>query len=239
MDKYIDFKKIPECKKRVKIDIGLSYNAPFTQIWFENDNKNNDLYVFGFEPNPENYNSILNKNIVRKEGHGKPLINEYINDDYMQLIPVALSDKNGEMDFYCMKKDSGTSSLYRPVDNGYLGDIKEVVKVPVFTLKDFFDIFDWNKFPIIEYIKIDAQGSDFDILKGAGDYLKERVVYITAEAEEFQYHDCKHNNLNNMKDYLEKQNFIFINKHPNTSDPTFINKKFIDLFDKIFIYQEG
>ncbi len=236
MDKYIDFKKIPDNKKRIKIDIGLSYSAPHTQIWLENDNKNNDLYVIGFEPNPENYHSILNKNIVQKEGHAKPLSNEYINDNYTQIIPVALSDKKGEMDFYCMKNDSGTSSLYCPVDNKYLGDIKEVIKIPVFTLKDLFDIFDWEKFPMIEYIKIDAQGADFDILKGAGDYLKERVVYITAEAEDSCYKDCGHNNLNNMKDYLEKQDFIHIN-HPNTFDPTFINKKYIHLCNDIFISQ--
>ena len=223
MDKYIDFKKIPECKKRVKIDIGLSFNAPQTKNWLENDNKNNDLYIIGFEPNPHNYNYILNNNIIQNDGHTK-------------IIPVALSDKNGEMDFYCMKNDSGTSSLYCPVDNGYLGDIKEVVKVPVFTLKDFFDIFDWDKFPIIEYIKIDAQGADFDILKGAGDYLKERVVYITAEPEDSCYIGCSHNNVNNMMDYLEKQDFIYI-KHPNTIDPTFINKKYIHLANDIFIVQ--
>jgi len=238
MDKLVNFDKIPECKKRVKIDIGLSYNAPHTQIWFENDNKNNDLYVFGFEPNPYNCKCLLSKRLILKEVKDNHLNYEYINDDYMQLIPVALSDKNGEMDFYCMRNDSGTSSLYYPIDKK-LGDIKEVVKVPVFTLKNFFDVFDWNKFPIIEYIKIDAQGSDLDILKGAGEYLKERVVYITAEPEASEYDGCSHNNVSNMRDYLEKQNFIYINKHPNANDPTFINKNFIDLYDKIFIYQNG
>lgn len=238
MDKYIDFKKIPNNKKRIKIDIGLSYSAPQTQNWFENDNKNDDLYVIGIEPNPENYNSILNKNIVQREGHGKPLQNEYINNNHIQIIPVALSDKNSEMNFYCMEKDSGTSSLYQPLNNQCLGEIKEIITVPVFTLKDIFDIFDWEKFPIIEYIKIDAQGSDYDILKGAGDYLKERVVFITAEAEESQYINCNHNNFNNIKDYLEKQDFIYI-KHQNTNDPTFINKKFIDLANDIYIYQQG
>jgi len=126
MDKFVNFDKIPECKKRVKIDIGLSYNPPSTYKWFENDNKNNDLYVFGFEPNPYNCKCIYNLDSKYF----------YINDEYMQIIPVALSDKNGEMDFYCMKNDSGTSSLYYPDKS--LGDIKEVVKVPVFTLKDFF-----------------------------------------------------------------------------------------------------
>ena len=66
-----------------------------------------------------------------------------------------------EVDFYCTNKDSGTSSLYCPNSN-LKDEIKEIVKVPVYSLKHFFDIFDWNRFPYIEYIKIDAQGSDSD-----------------------------------------------------------------------------
>ena len=96
---------------------------------------------------------------------------------------------------------------------------------------------DWNRFPIIEYLKIDAQGSDFDIIKGAGDYIK-NIVYITAEAESTDYYNCNHNTADNMKNYLESYDFIMI-KHPNTIDPTFINKRFLDLKDKIFICQKG
>ena len=102
-------------------------------------------------------------------------------------------------------------------------------------IKDF-DIFDWNRFPYIEYIKIDAQGSDFDILLSAGDYLKERVVFITAEPECNQYYNTQHNNTDNIKSYLESQGFIYIN-HENTKDPTFLNNNFLYLKDKIFISQ--
>ncbi len=55
-----------------------------------------------------------------------------------------------------------------------------------------------------EYIKIDSKGSDLDILKGAGNYLQEKVVYITAEQEANQYENCTHNIVN----YLNTQNFI-------------------------------
>lgn len=225
MDKYINFKKIPDNIKRIKIDVGLSFCAPHSQNWLNNDNKNKDLLVLGFEPNPYNCDSILNN-----------CINKTIDGNHIKIIPVALSDKNAEMDFFCMKDDSGTSSLYRPLNNGYLGDIKDIVKVPVFKLKDLFDIFDWDRFQYIEFIKIDAQGSDLDILKGAEEYLRERVVFITAEAEDCYYYNCEHNNLKNMKDYMESQNFLHVN-HNNTKDPTFINKKFIDIYNDIYIYQ--
>ena len=40
MERFIDFSKIPENIKRIKLDIGLSYNAPHSQIWFENNPEN-------------------------------------------------------------------------------------------------------------------------------------------------------------------------------------------------------
>lgn len=125
--------------KRIKI--GLSYNAPHTQLWLENDNKNNDLFVFGFEPNPFNFSNILNKNIIPYH-NSKPLQNEFINDNYICLIPAALSNVNEKiyMDFYNMNNDGGTSSLFCPKDNR-LGPVKQITKVPVFSLKHFFDIY--------------------------------------------------------------------------------------------------
>ena len=56
----IEFKnhkiKLPKWCKRIKIDIGLSDNAPQTRIWLENQS---DLIVFGFEPVKDNYKKIL------------------------------------------------------------------------------------------------------------------------------------------------------------------------------------
>jgi FkbM family methyltransferase len=225
MEKYVDFTKIPDNIKRIKIDIGISYSMPHSTRWLNDDNKNNDLYVFCFEPNPDCYNSAE-----------KYRINLNLQNN-VQIIKVALSDYyNGDriMDFYNMKLDCGTSSLNVPTDTA-LGEIKDTIKVPVFSLKDFFDIFPWDRFPIIEYIKIDAQGSDFDIIKGGCNYLKDKVVYITAEPESAQYKNCEHNTAQNMEEYLNTQNFQKVN-HYNTRDPTFINKSYLDK-SNIYIYQ--
>lgn len=234
MQSYMKY--IPENIKRIKIDIGLSYNAPHSQRWLEHDS---DLFVFGFEPNPECVEILQNGNIQKKDTcHGNPIEDKFLKNNFC-LIPIALGnvDEPTTMDFYQMSKDCGTSSLYRPCDAS-LGSVRSITKVPVYSLKDFFDIFDWNRFPYIEYIKIDAQGSDYDILRGASDYLKERVIFITAEPECKQYVDVYHNTVENMQKYLESQGFINI-KHPNTIDPTFINSKYVHLKDKIYICQYG
>ncbi len=232
MNSYI----IPEKCTHVKLDIGLSWNAPQSGSWLRKEPK---LMVFGFEPNPESVERIKKGNHPKKNYSVKslPLEKKYIDEGRMHIIPVALNNVGTKKntDFYINSDDCGTSSLYNH-DEKELGLIKKVIKVPVVSLKMFFDTFPWDRFEYIDYIKIDAQGSDLNILKGAGDYLKEKVVYVTAEAGGYQYfgaHDC---NRKNIKKYMISQNFKLVN-HPNTKDPTFLNKKYKHLKKKIYICQ--
>jgi FkbM family methyltransferase len=226
--------KIKDNITNIKLDIGLSYNAPHSHIWLENDS---NLLVIGFEPNINCVNNILNKNIVKRHaGHSTPISNEYINDRFF-IFPIALSnvEKPCEMIFYETENDCGCSSLFKPIDKTF-GNYNVEQYVKVYSLKHFFDLFPFDRFQYIDYIKIDAQGSDLDILKGAGNYLQEKVVYITAEPEDKQYENCCHNNSSNIENYLKTQNFIRVHNR-NTVDPTFLNKKFSHLADKIFIRQ--
>jgi hypothetical protein len=157
------------------------------------------------------------------------------NNNTIHIVPVALSnvENNIKKKFYKMINDAGTSSLLEPIN---LGPIKEIIDIDCYSLKYFLDFFPWDRFEYIEYIKIDAQGSDLDIIKSAGDYLKEKVVFITAEPEFCKYKDCQNNTTENMVKYLNSQGFVFIN-HPNTCDPTFLNEKFKHLYEKIYIKQ--
>jgi FkbM family methyltransferase len=226
---------IPNNCKNVKLDIGLSYSAPQSQSWLK---KEDDLMVFGFEPNPDCINCIQNGNIQKRHPeHGEPLQQKYIHEKRFKLLPFALSNvvKQESMNFYVNSKDCGTSSLFDH-DQNYLGKIEKIVKVPVISLKMFFDEFPWNRFQYIDYIKIDAQGSDLNILKGAGDYLKDRVVFVTAEPDGYQYNGASECNVDNITKYMLSQNFIRIN-HSNTTDPTFVNKKFTDIAQHIYISQ--
>lgn len=233
MENYL--KDIPDNIKNIKIDIGLSYSAPQSNNWLLNEQ---NLLVFGFEPNPDSVQTILQKNIVKRhEGHGEPLRNEFIDNSTFRLIPFALNNVKEPTTsiFYSMANDTGTSSLYKPV-NQNVDPIKSVINVPVYSLKHFFDLFPWDRFEYIDYIKIDAQGADFNIIKSADHYLKEKVVFITAEPEFRQYIGCENNTSENMVEYLKIQNFHLIH-HPNTQDPTFLNDKFKHLYDKIYIKQ--
>jgi FkbM family methyltransferase len=222
METYFNDLTIPDNITHVKIDVGLGmYNINSTN-WLCNEP---NLFVFMFDPNNDSISSSVSSMKNRFN----------IPDDRYKVFPIALSnvDEPKNMDFYSMELDGGTSSLYKPIDQN-LGHVKQMSCVSVFSLKHFFDLFPWERFEYIEYIKIDAQGADLDIIKSAGSYLKDRVVYITAEPEDLQYENCSSNTAYNMEQYLITQDFIKI-LHPNTRDPTFLNKKFSHL--KPYIYQ--
>jgi len=229
----IDFSRIPDTTRRIKIDVGLSYSAPQSEVWLDHDS---DLFVFGFEPHPESVECINRGNIVGKPGHGKPISDEHLKR--FALIPVALGNVSSSqtLDFYLMRGDCGTSSLFPP-NTALLDSISRVVKVPVHNLSEFFDKFPWDRFPVIEYLKIDAQGSDLDILKGAGHYLSDRVVFVTAEPENIAYFGCK-NSAHEIVEYLLSMGFKRVFDR-NTGDPTFLNTRFEHLASSIFIYQQG
>jgi len=212
---------IPSHIKHIKIDIGLSYHAPQSQRWLESEE---DLFVFGFEPNPRSVKAILSPdNKLRDPGHGVILDTKYINKN-IYIIPVALGNvKNTELNFYITEFDEGCSSIYEP--KTFFSKTNEIIKVPVFTLADFFVLVPDN-IKYIEYIKIDAQGSDLNIIKGGGNYISEKVVYVTLEPESHVYNGCNHNTHENIKIYMESIGFKEI-QHPNTTDPTFVNLKYI------------
>jgi len=227
---------IPDSCSHVKLDIGLSYNAPQSQSWLSREDAG--LMVFGFEPNPASIACIINKNNQKQHhSHGDCLQYRYIEEGRFVIQQCALSNviEPTTMKFYVSTNDCGTSSLY-PNDETRLGKIKDVINVPVYSLKMFFDGFPWDRFEYIDYVKIDAQGSDLNILKSAGSYLRDRVVYVTAEGDGNQYIGADECSAPNIISYMESQGFMLI-RHSNTSDPTFVNKKYIELSRKIYIKQ--
>ena len=225
--------------KHIKIDVGLAYNAPQSQKWLENQK---DLLIFAFEPNPDAIKCIHDpNNKKRHECHGEPLNVNYINKN-IYIIPVALTDVPGsQLDFYVTENDDGCSSLLKPkqsfierVDR----PLKKIIQVPGFTLKDFFELLPLDTIEYIEYIKTDAQGSDLNIIMSGAEYIQDKVVFVTMEAESTDYDNSENNNLGHMAAYMDSIGFIHV-KHPLTDDPTFLNKKFLHLASSVFIYQKG
>jgi len=204
---------LPEWVKKVKIDVGTSSNAPFSEFWL---NQDSELCVFGFEPNKYNISDFCSE---KSQNHNKLKKNK-INKSFFYLN-CALSDYIKENEnFYCAEFDGGTSSLFQPVDNNI--KIKEITNVPVITLKNFFDYFPWDKIEYIEQIKIDAQSSDFNIIKGMGHYLSEKIAYLDVETTTGGQYDNKEDS-DELKLYMENSGFICLKWG---LDATFFNSKY-------------
>ncbi len=223
--------EIPPHIKHIKLDIGLSYSAPMSQNWPSHEN---DLVVFGFEPNPACVASIFQGATKWHSSHGEPLETKFIGKQFF-LIPCALGLSSNTMIKFFVTNDCGCSSLYPPKFFG----IERTIEVPIFSLSNFFDLFPFDTHPVIDYIKIDAQGADLDIVKSAGHYLAERVIYITLEAEDSQYENTT-NSCQTIDTYMKSIGFI---RHtsPNTADPTYFNPRYSDYIQNnpVYIYQKG
>lgn len=223
---------IPSHMKHIKLDIGLSYSAPMSQQWLMHED---DLLVFGFEPNPASVTSILQGSSKRESYHGDPLQTQFIGKHFF-LIPCALGLSNHtSIQFFVTGNDHGCSSIYFPK---YF-PIESIIEVPLFSLANFFDLFPFDTHPVIDYIKIDAQGADLDIVKSAGKYLEERVIYVTLEAENIRYENTT-NSHQDIDIYMTSIGFV---RHasPNTDDPTYFNPRYSDYIKHhhVQIYQKG
>jgi len=224
--------KISSQIKHIKLDIGLSYSAPMSQHWLMHED---DLLVFGFEPNPASVSSILQGATKREEYHGDSLEKKFIGKNFF-LIPCALGlSNNTSIKFFVTGNDHGCSSIYFPTSF----PVECIIEVPIFSLASFFDLFPFDTHPVIDYIKIDAQGADLDIVKSAGDYLEKRVIYVTLEAENTSYENTT-NSHRDIDTYMISIGFV---RHlsPNTSDPTYFNPRYSDYIknNNVQIYQKG
>ena len=223
--------KIPKKLDRVLIDIGTSYNAPHCQVWTQ---ETEDVCVFGFEPNPSNIQCIKAGKWIKSNWQHPLQLNPEQLGKKVFLVETALSDCDpSHLDFYCAEEDPGTSSLYKPT---YI-KVEENTVVPVIRLKDFFDVFPWEQIPFIEHIKIDAQSSDFNIVKGMGNYL-EKVLYLTVECNTIDnnginQYENPDENPDEMKKYIES--FGFECKRWNLNG-VFYNKNMKELWDEYVYY---
>ena len=142
------------------------------------------------------------------------------------------------MKFYVTDGDGGNSSFFQPSEIETRFCVKEIIDVPVYTLADFFELLP-DSIKYVDFIKIDAQGADLDILKGAGDWLTKKVVFVTAEAEVGPYYVGATGNYQTCVEYMTQQQKFTHIKHLHTEDPTFVNNTLLQFANEISIYQKG
>ena len=206
------------------IDVGANTGQTIDLV--RKDFKNAKIY--SFEPTPD---------LV------KQLETKYKGDPGVTISGKALADFDGEAKFY-ISTYSPTNSmlvpdidLYTEIHSDRADDLKNLkeINVPVTTLNSWYKENDFRGF--IDVLKIDTQGTELQVLKGAGDLLKNKIKIIILEVQfvnfykgsppyykifEFLY-DHKYNLLdffNNMR--LNNLEII-------ESDLIFLKREFFDL----------
>lgn len=100
--------------------------------------------VFSFEPNPTNF-TLLKKNV------------EINNHNNVNLFQKAISNFNGNIRLYISDFSSG---MHRIHESKFCNDFIEIESV---RLDDFVKNHEIKK---IDFLKIDVEGAEFDVLKG-------------------------------------------------------------------------
>ena len=199
-----------------------------------------DCQVFAFEPN-KYYIKII-------EHHKKKIENIIgIKIDNYKVFNNAISIKEGMQNFN-ISKNVGSHSLFEFNKNLYnfkrhANDYEttQKTKVKVIRLSSFLKD---KEFKRIKYLHCDAQGSDINVLKSLGNYIKHLdygVVEVSATEKKDLYKGSQ-NNFQNLKNFLKKNNLSITMAKSNDRFGNELNVKFknnnIKLKDFLNSYQK-
>lgn len=119
--------------------------------------------IVSFEPTPQQYDICLEKS-------------KYHNN--IEVHNFALSDEEGEVDFWVVDGNIGGSSLFEPIDVPYSSGTWNKIKVKSKRLDNVLKSLNISK---VDAIWIDTQGAELKVLSGMGTYL-DSVQVIHTEA---------------------------------------------------------
>ena len=202
-----------------------------------------------FESNifSKKYNNFFDPIVV------EPLSNEAekLSKKNYKVITKGLWSTNCKKKLYVLGKRLGSSSMYKPSKDNYdlynfkkkdfsLFDITNEIEVECTTANESL-----NKLNIkhLDFLKIDTQGSELEILKGLGEY---RPLIIKVEAQVVpMYEDVP--NWSELMNYLYKINYMtsewveigpHLTRSPVEMDMIFIPNYLNDLGKKLILSRE-
>ena len=158
---YGDFNKTGEKKfiKLIKDEINLSLDiganvGNYTKLILQETNSK----VISFEPLPKAYREL---EILKKDFN-----------DRLEIFNIGISNESKKQDLYFGNEKSEKASLIKNLEKlSFVGKTnRNKISVEVKKLDDLKDIL---KNQIIDFIKIDTEGYEFEVLDGAKNLLQE------------------------------------------------------------------
>jgi FkbM family methyltransferase len=144
-------------------------------------------HVYTFEPDPVNY-ALLQKNIQD---------NGFKN---ITPAPLAVSTESGTRRFYSGNVNSAESGLYHK----NLG--AKQISVRTISLEDLFR---QNNISYCDFLKMDCEGAEYEIVFSAPDTIMRRIHTIAMECHNPRYFTIPnpHYSIDTMKQFLQKNGF--------------------------------
>jgi FkbM family methyltransferase len=164
--------------------------------------------VFSFEPFPDNY-ELLTANIKLNGCSNITAFNQ------------AISNIEGIQEFYFSdSKDFVTMSLHNDRVKQLFNVEPRRIYVKTRTIEQFIQE---KNIKLIDFLKLDCEGAEYNILFYCSDNLLSRIKRISMEYHTGMY-DGKFMNCQLMKDFLESKGFIV---HVNAPIMLAFNKKYV------------
>ena len=180
--KEVKFLKALKLKNKVVYDVGA--NAGMFSLFLASSVKSSGK-VYSFEPNPICYD-LLKKNID---------LNSFSN---VKTYNFAIGAKNYTDKLLFDPAWTGTGTLNSNIQDN-MKNIEEV-KVNVVSMDNFIPEM---KIPVPDFVKIDVEGLEYDVLSGMKDTLKNIKPKLFIEIHGLTYYD-KEKNIINIVSLLEK-----------------------------------
>jgi FkbM family methyltransferase len=142
---------------QIVMEVGARYGGETLVL----KNKFPNADIFSFEANP----LTIEKCFLNLNGQ-----------DRIKFFPLALGEKKSKLPFYSyVKGNDGASSLFKRID--FEESQKETGSVDVITLEDFALT---HSISHIDYLCMDVQGFELNVLKGAGGFLS-NIKHVVME----------------------------------------------------------
>jgi len=208
--------KIPKNLNKIFIEVGT--NSRNVVINEELKLDKNAFYI-GFEPLLNQYSNLISKYNSKPDSYGE--LGKIHDRGY--LLPIAIAESNGYIDFNVSPVD-GCSSVLKTQqikndkmnkwDNWVINNCNSTIetrKVPCMTLLRLFDLLDNRE---IFYLKIDAQGYDLNVIKSAGNKIRNiRFIKLEVQADKDLCDNIYKNQstCSNIVEYMKSKNFYLFN----------------------------
>ena len=183
-----------KCYKTSVLDAGGRYGLhpswkPFT----------GELEYYLFEPDP-----VESKRLEQKYSR---------RSDEVKVVGRAVAEKNGKLTIHFFKNRAMSSASVRnPVSSLFKGerlrevDIVESIEVEAVSIDSFCETNNLS----LDFLKLDTEGSEFDILQGAKKQLQENILGVRCEVS-FDYIFDGMPLFSTVHDFMLSQGFYLLN----------------------------